>query len=492
MTDIGDFFNKKAVVISVWLNGPEYSATFTVPPNDKDRRTFKLTAWNWDSGILETKPDGTTTKSKSPWHQDTTYVDNHFIKGMFNSSGPVEFFVYTNGKEVRHEWQDVDSRTGGFGSGTMNSLQATQIGVEEVVQYTFHESRSFAPHHLYVTVAPPRTHWMRDVAPPGSANANKPFGMLVLPTAHNCGMYSIQTTRRLFNTEDKGAIAAILAFFPGWFKLLALPAAGTIVETVRLTSVNQKDDITSQLKMGARYFELRASRINPKMRIASDLPDTLYFHHNIFPGMALDSFYDEVVAFLAEHPDEIVVVYTEISGWSGDNDQSNAKAQLEQWRAAAIKARRDKLVVGTIQDLKTMTIAQLRDAGKRLICAYKDEASLNDIFDGERHGNSGGTGILEEFELMAETYDKTCDWTMMQCQSTLMENTEMRALAILARDNILLQPKAHVDPKTLGWLQANVTSRFKKDQLMVIMNDFFDMATADTAIQLSRNRMAAS
>jgi hypothetical protein len=134
---------------------------------------------------------------------------------------------------------------------------------------------------------------MTALIPPGSVEAQKPFHRFVLPAAHNIGFN---------NMDSSGTIATKLgpaAFMSQFLTPLLGPlgfvghlgpiATLTALGTMEATSRNQKDNVLDQLAMGARFFEVRASRLAPSLRSTTGLDD-LYFHHKVLTGQTIRNF----------------------------------------------------------------------------------------------------------------------------------------------------------------------------------------------------------
>lgn len=66
--------------------------------------------------------------------------------------------------------------------------------------------------------------------------------------------------------------------------------------------------------MGARYFEFRPAKLHPHFGRTSGLRDTQYHTHSGLPGLAFDSFLDEIVHFLEDNQNEIIVIHIR---WDG-------------------------------------------------------------------------------------------------------------------------------------------------------------------------------
>ncbi|CAM6085913.1 unnamed protein product [Calypogeia fissa] len=141
--------------------------------------------------------------------------------------------------------------------------------------------------------------------------------------------------------------------------------------------------------------------------------------------------------------------------------------------------------------MKTLTVTELRSQSKRFILDYDESAESTpyDVYDSGRHTSFDGLSIIQEFESMSIKDQQGHAFTMLQCQSCLTNDKEVITNLVPTHDMPLLAPKAICDAKTLPWILANLRDRLHDDQLVVVMNDFFDLATSDVANQLSRFRL---
>ena len=87
---------------------------------------------------------------------------------------------------------------------------------------------------------------------------------------------------------------------------------------------------------------------------------------------------------------------------------------------------------------------------------------------------------------------KSTEITVLQCQATSQSIKEVLVYSIMsanASNSCLTSTKGMLDMKTLPWIRANTLQRLQAEKLIVIMNDFIDGATADTSIELSKQRL---
>jgi hypothetical protein len=82
--------------------------------------------------------------------------------------------------------------------------------------------------------------------------------------------------------------------------------------------------------------------------------------------------------------------------------------------------------------------------------------------------------------------------TLLQCQATATNLKDVVAYSVVTANvsnSCLLATKPICDQKTLPWIRDKALAVLTASQLVVLMNDFMDGATVDTAIDLSRKRL---
>lgn len=80
----------------------------------------------------------------------------------------------------------------------------------------------------------------------------------------------------------------------------------------------------------------------------------------------------------------------------------------------------------------------------------------------------------------------------IQCQATASNIPKAVVYSVVearASSSCLLATKPICDSKTLPWVRDRALGACGDNDLVVVMNDFFDGATADVAVQLSRQRV---
>jgi hypothetical protein len=423
------------------------------------------------------------------------------IPGPFNFTGTFRWRVELKGQEIASKYNEVNSLNGTLERGNMRCIIDTESIIVPtsnlIISYGFYDSgyeKTGLPdrHLCYITVTERQTKWMGNLAAPGSFEATKPFSRLALAAPHDVGMSQMQTTDailRTFANDDK---------LLDWFFQIVPAAAGlrylikNALSISQLSKIafglafNQKDTITTMLDMGARYFEFRPAHLHPIFQPATRLPDVPYFHHAFFPGMAYQDFLEQIVQFLITNETEIVVIHIR---WDGVTEgcRHPTKRELQALMQAALG--HSGIKVGDETELPK-PIEALRHSNVRIICIM--EMSKHDSYSDAAYQTLKVDSIINSFENMKKEEDGT-HLTVLQCQGTPQGIPAVLWYSVAAADastSACLATKALFDPTTLSWIRGKAYEKFKADKLLVVMNDFIEGATVDTAIELSRKRLA--
>ncbi|KAH8602677.1 hypothetical protein B0O99DRAFT_647547 [Bisporella sp. PMI_857] len=385
------------------------------------------------------------------FRKDHLEVDKNNIKGAFNFSGAFSFRVTHNGNQITQQSVEINALTGGLGESTMASME-NQISIiinDVVVCYGFYDSG------------------------PGVAG---------LPTAHDIGMNSMQSSNAVLLST--ALVDVLTSINPVFSKIQMAPA---IVSGLAIT---QKDTLASILSIGARYFEFRPAYLHKAIRGNATIPDVLYFSHSAIPGMPYEVFLRDTVEFLVAHPLEIVVVQNRWDGVPGDCPHPSDE-DLNRYLQTAIDGSNGALVAGSLDDMRNLTIEQLREQRKRLIVGGNWDSFST--YTDEGNATITGDTIRAQFESLGNSLQVCAGkpFTNLQCQATATNLPEVVAYSVMAADtsnSCLLATKPICDSKTLPWIKDN-GGRLDPNQLQVVMNDFFDGATADVCIEWSRRRL---
>jgi hypothetical protein len=418
----------------------------------------------------------------------------------FDFSGRFEFVVRRDGRELTRQWVDVNAMTGKLGEGTMKNMDETpSIFAEDVIiSYGFYDAgpgHAGLPkqHQCYVGVTPNYENWMRDVLPQDDDKANRMFNRMVLPSAHDIGMNSMSTSLELLKNAGTGVIKEVLGReLPHVLSIFNKVGDGAVnriaPDIIRALAITQKDSLDTILKLGARYFEFRPAKCHRQMQQVSSLEDTWYFQHGAIPGMLYKQFLGDVVQFLQDHDQEIIVAQNRWDGVPGECPRPND----DELRDVLNDVLRDKdLAVGDEGDMMGKSIRDLRNEKKRLIVLQNARQVSN--YDDNANATLTGESMVDKLNDMAQNPPSGHPITLLQCQATSTNIRDVIIASVVDSDvstSPILATKPVCDEKILPLLRGDTgRSLSREDGVVVLMNDFFDGATADVAIRMCRDRL---
>lgn len=420
--------------------------------------------------------------------------------GAFKFIGQFKFTVRRDGRELGNQWVDVNTMTGSLEHGTMKDLEQTPASFVEdlVICYGFYDAGPGVAglpqqHQCYVTVTKNQENWMRDIVPPNSDVANRPFNKMVLPAAHDIGMNSMQTALALLRNAGTGIIKQVLGrSLPSALEVINKVSDSVInhiaPDIIRALAITQKDSLDSVLKIGARYFEFRPAKCHREMQRVSPLEDTWYFQHGAIPGMPYKQFLTDIVQFLLDHRDEIIVVQNRWDGVPGDCPRPND----DELRGVLDEVLRDKdIQVGNQDDMMGKSICDLRNERKRLIVLQNVNQVSN--YDDAANATLTGESMVSRLNDMAREPPQGHPITLLQCQATATNIRDVIVASVLDSDistSPILATKPVCDEKILPLLRGDCGKCLTREEsVVVLLNDFFDGATADVAIGLCEERL---
>ncbi|TVY83709.1 hypothetical protein LSUE1_G002575 [Lachnellula suecica] len=428
---------------------------------------------------------------------DHLEIDKHNIEGAFNFSGAFSFKVTQNGNQIAFESIEVNVVTGNLEGGNLRSMenQRSVVTNDVIVTYGFYDAGPGVAglpktDRVWVTVTPNFSGWMGQIAPPGSAQASKPFSKMFLPAAHDIGMNSMQSSDALL--QSSALVDVLSSVDPVFAKIAGMmthdAAIAIAPNIIRGLAITQKDTLSTILGIGARYFEFRPAYLHNAIRPTHPIPDVLYFSHSAIPGMRYDEFLHDIVVFLMQHTEEIIMVQLRWDGVPAECARPSDE-DMANYLNTALAASNGTIIAGSEDDMLHSTITELRDQHKRLIL-FANSDSFSTYTDAGNATINGDT-IIAEFNTLTPEKQAGKPFTNLQCQATATNIPEVVAYSVLAANassSCLLATKPMCDSKTLPWIQANA-GRLDPNQLVVVMNDFVDGATADVCIEWSRKRL---
>jgi hypothetical protein len=344
----------------------------------------------------------------------------------------------------------------------------------------------------YVTICPNHSGWMGAVAPPGSREAQHPFSRFVLAAPHDDGMCTMQSADAVLGNASTDTTSKLMDEIPHmhFFKHLPIDAITHLLPNIVYTlSVTQKKEISMMLALGARYFEFRPAMLHPIFEDMSHLPQKYYFQHACIPGIAFDEFLDDHVEFLDANPTEIVVIHIRFDNIVEACTKPTNEQVYAMLSEACSKAKNAPLTWGQ-RECFSRPIDELRESGTRLICVIL--AEKYDSWTAKAYATLKPDPIIERFESMNTEGQESTDLTILQCQATSQSIKEVAIYSVLssnAATSCLSSTKGMLDRVTLPWIRNNALERLRAEKTIVIMNDFIDGATCDTAVELSKRRV---
>ncbi|WP_221391586.1 hypothetical protein [Dyadobacter sp. NIV53] len=443
----------------------------------------------------------------TPWGTaDQMYANNLQISesdiGLTSHTGRFQWTLDYEGNPMVNKYAEIAPSDGTVGDSNMKSMFDTQSfgNNDYAVSYGFYDS-SFGKGSLtnqdqsYVYATGGKSTWMGDIA---GQVGNAPFSSFVLPGAHDSGMFDTSCVKTLQNNY---AFLNVLGTAAGIGVAIAQTLAPDVITRIVVNlAMTQKDTIPTMLNLGIRYFDFRPGYCTTDQGATGPL----YHQHNFIPGYAFAPFLNDILSYLGQHPSEIVVVALGHAGFYQDYMKPST-ATLESYIKNAISQSNSGVSVGNKLDLNS-SYNDLIASGKRLIilgqCGFPGDPSQSPeqalIYDASKYDSytdayqtTDVNVIMNALNSMNADGQNGNDYTVLQLQGTASGASGGifgSAATLSDASSPLMSTKAHFDNNTYPWIQNNVAGRFKKDQLLVCLNDFADNALTDCCVKLTQQR----
>jgi hypothetical protein len=420
----------------------------------------------------------TTKRDQQQYITDHLEVDSKNLS-TFKFTGRFEFKVRRDGRQLANQWVDINVLTGNLENGTMNNLeQTTSIFVEDlIVVYCFYDAGPGAAglpkqHQCCVTVTRNYENWMRDAIPPNTQRADKPLSKCVLPSSHDIGMNSMQTAQTLLQNAGTGVIKEVLGrSLPGALDVINKVSDGGVnliaPDIIRALAITQKDSLDTILKIGARYFEFRPAKCHREMIKIGTLEDTWYFQHGAVPGMMYKQFLHDIVQFLSDHHDEIVIVQHRWDGVPAECPQPNDD-DLRNVLNDVLQGK--DIQVGNHDDMMHKSIKDLRNERRRLIITRDVDQVSN--YDDVANATLDGDSMVAKLNDMSRDPPRGHPITLLQCQATATNIRDVIITSVLDSDvstSPILATKPICDSKILSLLRGETGKSFCKEGGVVVL-----------------------
>ncbi len=443
-----------------------------------------------DGGTRLTIPSGNLPAG--PFHVE---LDSSSGLGLFESTKPIELSVEA-GEEKLGITQLIETMWPSLPHGPLSDTFTTysRVGVPSpagplAISFGFGDT-SGAPawtDTAYLTATPVFDRWMGDLVEAHPDLADRPFTTMTLPGAHNAGMFSPgaavdQTVQRLASRGADELLTDVVDDVVG----AALTSGMLSVQLLVNSAFCQKDDISTQLDLGARFFDIRPGTVPAGS-------DELFHVHNFVPGASIRYLLTSIAGWLALHPTEIVVLRL--------SSNVNPRCGVDAARIAREVSVLDGAPFrrGDRTDLDR-TVADLLSTNTRMIVldgsggwgSWGDEYSTDDphAILGKLVAMTPAARTKADQEARKAGGDPTF-YTLLELQTSgtkagLLWGQNNRASGELIR----LKPR--FDAVTHPWLRAKAAAEFDTDRLLVLGNDFVDGLLTDVAIDLTRQRLLRS
>lgn len=437
--------------------------------------------------------------------------------GYFEHSGCFRMKAWLDNRLILEKYAEIAPTTGNLCATDLGDMLNTPpfISKDMTVCYGFSDTGMGRSDQAYMYVTENYSHWMGDLMAANPDIKKQSFQVFVLPGSHDSGMFTginndseakllIANLIKEYSTlENLGkALLGALAGYTGasiispLLPSVAVAFAGVLstlaltTSTVRRAIINlaytQKDDIKTQLALGARFFDFR-----PGYNVSSSKTDEKLRHQHLFiPGYEFDKFLFDVVSFLKSNLQEIVVVNINYNGF-----MKPEMIPLDTVVEAAIAAALNKsdINLGNVTDL-TQTIDTLLTLNKRLIIMYGNGKTFEDSYNDVDYGTDQPASVIKAIDSTLNTV-KPVIGKILQLQATyllkLMQNkTDLAGFLITFSDatSPLLFTKSRFDNATYTWVEKNCNGNVGNSGLVVLLNDFVDNALTYHAISATTKR----
>jgi hypothetical protein len=353
----------------------------------------------------------------------------------------------------------------------------------------------------YVYLTHNYSEWMKDLARKNPQFLDRPLNVLALAGAHDAGMFETFNFKSLLKNEDFSNkfqlhIADSLAYSSTNFS----DVSNYLERIVINLACTQKDDISTMLDLGIRYFDFRPGYCYEPFRDLSGIQHKIFHQHAFIPGYLFYDFLCDIFKWLAAHPEEIVVVNLNFQGFEEASMKPNIEDLVKLVQNAQLDTNTRNIAIGGKENLNE-TIRLLLNESKRLIFLNQidvdSDALKYDSYNDEIYATIDVNDILTALDRMQWCQPKDDTYTVLQLQGTASADIKACSTSILdamslgSSDamSLLMSNKAAFDNSTYPWLWSNVSNEFSPNSLLVFLNDFVDNALVKHAIDITCKRI---
>jgi hypothetical protein len=435
------------------------------------------------------------------FRKNNLQISSRNIRGPFSFTGTLKCWVRRGNVEVMHQFQDINSRDGTMGRGTMTNMLNTppRLG-DPTVCWGFYKagdglgiSKLTNQCQFYAYVTRDQRRWMTELAARDPRVARGPFARFALPGAHDAGMNDMTVFNNVLRDPKFFTLMMmVVAFIPIIGALLVGLGRPLIPVAISNLAMTQKDKIGQMLDIGTRYFDFRPGTMHPRLKDFA--PGALFHQHGVVPGYPYLAFLEEVLRWLDANPGEIVVVNLNTQGFA-DAAMKPKRADLDRDLKAAIDKAGLSRPMG-IGDMKSIALSyeELIRSNTRLLFIDQIDGQTNahDSWNGKAYATLRPAPVIAAFAAMTGPMPPGKDFTVMQMQAT---STAIGAGVVMPSvlratyaSSPLMATKPVMDAATIPWLRANAAKQLPPDHLLVLLNDFIDNCTVETAVMVTEQR----
>jgi len=353
------------------------------------------------------------------------------------------------------------------------------------------------PDQAYAYVGYDGSNWMEDLV--NSGYGEMTVGSLVLPAAHDAGMY--------VSSDPIGSALRVVGIcgqkVPSAGFLCGIALVGE--QALSNLALTQKDDFASQLRIGTRYFDIR-----PGYPVGQMPGDANVTHiHNFIPGGHLSDMLDDISAFLSTNTSEFVVLRVHGNGIDTGFFTFQEKASLTAMLQAHIAASVGYAFFEDIATFNGKTLREMAAGTSRVLVQYGADSSvsppINDSYgSGYEKSLTDPQYVVQAIAAALQACPTGTDqYTVLQLQDTgsgaiEKDVTDIEKFPINWVEDLGFSPYGNVqqatkpvfDASTYNWLIRESTRQgFTVCRTpIVLLNDFVDVALTSHAIGLSKYR----
>ncbi|MGE5458753.1 MAG: hypothetical protein ACM3RX_10400 [Methanococcaceae archaeon] len=436
-------------------------------------------------------------------------------KGNFQlARGKFEWRVGKGNQVLNKGFAEINYLAGNLLRSNLNDMMSTQSVVmpNYVLSYGFYDCGMRTDgryltnqNQSYVYLTANYSHWMKDLAKECPEFLDRPLNILALPGAHNAGTFETSNFKQLLQNDEfsrkvRSDLKSSLDKKPK-NTITNYTISNSLERIVINLACTQKDNISTMLDLGIRYFDFRPGYCYGDFKNLPRFKNKIFHQHGFVPGYSFYKFLCDVLKWLAAHPSEIVVVNLNFQGFEEASMKPDIDDLMILVLAAQLNTDTCDLAIGSKDDLN-VKIKLLLNENKRLIFLNQVDAASDaqkyDSYDKQIYATIHVKNILAALNRMQSHPPKGKAYTVLQLQGTSTADLMAFSTSILDATSLgssdamspLMSTKAIFDNSTYPWLANNVPKKFSPNSLLVFINDFVDNALVKHAIDITRKRIA--